>query len=154
MSPSVSQLGFLCVFHLIGGAALGYALRGVLRGNFSCNSFFFFLWGGLFGGIPLAFGIQEFQKGAPYVLAIQFVVFAIAILVVAFISDELLETFRSPNIFSIAVGGVFLLLGIAFLFTNIFDLKNWQDKLLGGGIFISTGGAVFLIGLWRIIKNG
>jgi len=80
MSPSTSQLGFLCVFHLIGGAALGYALRGVLRGNFSCNSFFFFLWGGLFGGIPLAFGIQEFQKGAPYFLAIQCVVFAIAIL--------------------------------------------------------------------------
>jgi hypothetical protein len=80
MSPSISQLGFLCVFHLIGGAALGYALRGVLRGNFSCNSFFFFLWGGLFGGIPLAFGIQEFQKGAPYFLAIQCVVFAIAIL--------------------------------------------------------------------------
>jgi len=153
MNNSITQLGFLCLFHLIGGAAIGSVLRGVLRGKFSCNSFFFLIWGGLFGGMPLLFGIQEFQKGAPYFLMVQFAVFATAILVVAFIPEDLLATLRSPNIFSIAIGGVFLTLGVAMLFTNIFELKGLPEKLLGGGIFILTGGAVFLIGLWRLIKS-
>jgi hypothetical protein len=153
MNNPIVQLGFLCIFHLIGGVALGSVLRGALRGNFSCNSFFFLIWGGGFGGMPLVFGIQEFQKGTPYFLVVQCAVLVIAILVVAFISDELLATLRSPNISSIAIGGVFLLLGMVMLFTNLFPLKTLQDKLLGGGIFIASGGAVFLIGLWRLIKS-
>jgi hypothetical protein len=153
MNNSITQLGFLCLFHIIGGAAIGSVLRGVLRGKFACNSFFFVIWGGLFGGIPLLFGIQEFQKGAPYFLMIQFAVFAAAIFVVALVPDDLLAALRSPNIFSIAIGGVFLMLGAAMLFTNIFELKGLPEKLLGGGVFIVTGGAVFLIGLWRLIKS-
>ncbi|MEW5717348.1 MAG: hypothetical protein AB1817_01855 [Chloroflexota bacterium] len=153
MNNSITQLGFLCLFNLIGGAAIGSVLRGVLRGRFSCNSIFFLIWGAGFGGMPLLFGIQELQKGAPYFLLVQFAVFVTAILVVAIISDELLATLRSPNIFTIAIGGVFLMLGAAMLFTNFFELKGWAEKLLGGGIFIVTGGAVFLIGLWRLIKS-
>ena len=153
MNSSLTQLGFLCLFHLIGGAAIGSVLRGALRGKFACNSFFFLIWGGLFGGMPLVFGIQEFQKGASYFLMIQFAVLATAILVVAFIPEDLLAALRSPNIFSIAIGGVFLTLGVAMLFTNIFELKGLPEKLLGGGIFILMGGAVFLIGLWRLIKS-
>jgi hypothetical protein len=147
------QLGFLCIFHLIGGIALGSVLRGVLRGNFSCNSFFFLIWGAGFGGLPLVLGIQEFQKGTPYFLVVQCAVLVSAILVVAFISDELWVTLRSPNIFSIAIGGIFLLMGVVMVFTNFFPLKTLQDKLLGGGIFIVSGGVVFLIGLWRVIKS-
>jgi hypothetical protein len=153
MNNSITELGFLNLFHLLGGVAIGSVLRGALRGKFSCNSFFFLIWGGLFGGTPLVFGIQEFQKGAPYFLMIQFAVFAAAILVVAFIPEDLLATLRSHNIFSIAIGGVFLTLGVAMLFTNLFPLKTLQDKLLGGGIFILAGGAVLLIGLWRLIKS-
>ena len=153
MNNSITQLGFLCLFHLIGGAAIGSVLRGVLRGKFSCNSSFFLIWGGLFGVMPLLFGIQELQKGAPYSLMIEFAVLATAILVVAFIPEDLLATLRSPNIFSIAIGGIFLMLGVAMLFTNIFELKGLPEKLLGGGIFILSGGAVFLIGLWRLIKS-
>jgi hypothetical protein len=65
----------------------------------------------------------------------------------------LLATLRSPNISRIAIGGVFLTLGVAMLFTNIFELKGLPEKLFVGGIFILTGGAVFLIGLWRLIKS-
>ena len=153
MNNSITQLGFLCIFNLIGGAAIGSVLRGVLRGKFACNSIFFLIWGGLFGGMPLVFGIQEFQKGAPYFLMIQLAVFATAILVVAFTSNELLNTLRSPNISTIGIGGVFLLLGVAMLFTNFFGLKSLSEKLLGGGIFIAIGGAVFLLGLWRLVKS-
>ena len=153
MNNPMTQLGLLCIFHLIGGAAMGSVLRDVLRAKFSCNSFFFLIWGGLFGGMPFVFGIQEFQQGAPYFLLIQFVVFIAAILVVAFIPNALLETLRSPNIFSSAIGGIFSLLGGVMLFTHLFPLKTLQDKLLGGGIFIVMGGAVFLIGLWRLIKS-
>jgi hypothetical protein len=153
MNSPISQLGFLCIFHLIGGAAVGYALRGVLRGKISCNSFFFFLWGALFGGIPLLFGIQESQKGAPYFFLVQSVVFATAILVVAFIPDEFLEILSSPNITSLAVGGLFLMIGIAMLVTDIFELKSLQEKLLGGGIFVLVGGAVLLRGLWLLLKS-
>jgi len=153
MNNSITQLGFLCLFNLIGGAAIGSVLRSVLRGKFACNSFFFLIWGAGFGGLPLVFGIQEFQKGAPYFLMVQFAVFASAILVVALVPEDLLATLRSPNIFTIAIGGVFLTLGAAMLFTNIFELKGLPEKLLGGGIFILIGGAVFLIGLWRVIKS-
>jgi hypothetical protein len=152
MNNSISQLGFLCIFHLLGGAAIGSVLRNVLRGKFACNSIFFLVWGGLFGGMPLVFGIQELQRGAPNFLAIQCAVFIAAIFVVALIPEDLMATLRSPNILSIAIGGVFLTLGAITLFTNVFTLKT-PEKLIGGGVFALTGGAVFLLGLWRIIKS-
>jgi hypothetical protein len=153
MNDPITQLGFLCIFNLIGGAAIGSALRGALRGKFSCNSIFFVIWGGLFGGLPLVFGFQEMQKGTSNFLAIQSVVFAGSILVVALIPEDLMATLRSPDIVSVAIGGAFLSLGVIMLFTNLFPVKNLPEKLLGGGIFGLIGGAVFLIGLWRILKS-
>jgi hypothetical protein len=152
MNDPIAQLGFLCVFHLLGGAAIGSVLRNALRGKFACNSIFFLVWGGLFGGMPLVFGVQELQKGAPNFLAIQFAVFIAAIFVVALIPEDLMTTLRSPNISIIAIGGVFLTLGALALFTNVFALKT-PEKLIGGGIFVLTGGAVFLLGLWCVIKS-
>lgn len=153
MNDPITQLGFLCIFHLIGGAAIGSVLRGVLRAQFSCNSIFLLIWGGLFGGMPLVFGVQELQKETSYFLAIQSGVFITSILIVALIPEELMATLRSPNIASVAIGGIFLTLGVVMLFTNLFPLKSLPEKLLGGGIFALTGGVVFLIGLWRILKS-
>lgn len=47
MNGPLAQLGFLCLFHLIGGIALGAALRG-LKNGFSGNTLFFLIWGGMF----------------------------------------------------------------------------------------------------------
>jgi hypothetical protein len=153
MNNSISQLGFLCIFNLIGGIAIGTALRGVVRGKLSCNNFFFFVWGALFGGMPILYGIAEFQKGTSFVLPIQVAAFALPIIIVAFVSDEFFETLHSPNILSIVVGGTFLMIGCAIIATNIFEIKAIQEKLVAGGIFALSGGAVFLIGLVRILKS-
>jgi hypothetical protein len=153
VNSSITQLGLLCIFHLIGGAAIGSVLRGALRGRFSCNAIFFLIWGGLFGGMPLVFGIQDLGKGTSDFLIVQVAVLGAAILAVALVPEDLLATLRSPSIFTLAIGGVFLTLGAVMLFTNLLPLKTLQDKMIGGGVFLLTGGAVFLIGLWRIVKS-
>ena len=153
MNYPITQLGFICIFNLIGGIVIGLVLRGVMHGKFSCNTIFLLIWGVLFGGMPLLFGAEEFQKGAPLFLLVQVAAFGLPIVIVALISDEFFETLRSPNIASIAIGGAFLLIGIAILVTNSFEIKTLQEKLVAGGVFVLSGGCVFLIGLVRILKS-
>lgn len=153
MNASITQLVFLCLFHLLGGAAIGSVLRGAMRRQFSCNSLFLLVWGVGFGGLPFLFGIEELQNGAWYFLVIEIGVLLAGILIAAFISDELVETLRSPNIVSVGIGGGFLLIGMLVLFTNLLPQKSLQDKLLGGLSFTLMGGLAFLIGARRIFRS-
>ncbi len=52
-------LAFFCLFNVIGGAALGNGLRGLLKKTIM-PSLFFVIWGGFFGGIPLVMGLAFF----------------------------------------------------------------------------------------------
>ena len=55
-------LAFLFPFHLLGGAAVGIVLRKLIDNGFKLTSLadngFLLLWGGMFGGIPLFFGLM------------------------------------------------------------------------------------------------
>jgi hypothetical protein len=153
MNSAITQLGALCLFQLIGGAAIGSFVRALLRRSFSSTSFFFLIWGAFFGGIPIFFGVGQMQSGSPWFLVVQLAVFFGAIVLIAFISDELLSALRSGNTITIAIGGVFLVFGVIMLSGNISSMKSFPERLLGGGIFFLSGGAVFCLGLWRIIKG-
>jgi formate-dependent nitrite reductase membrane component NrfD len=52
---------FLSIFHVLGGGAVGYALRAALRG--SDKSIFFVVWGAGMGLTPLVFDCSSSLKG-------------------------------------------------------------------------------------------
>jgi hypothetical protein len=153
MTVSITQLGFICLFNLIGGMVIGLALRGIKRGKLACNTFFMLIWGILFGGMPILFGIEEFQRGAPFLLLAQIASFVIPIGIITLISEEFFETLRSPNVICIMLGGLFLMLGIAILITNIFEIKTLSEKIVVSVIFLLSGGAVFIFGLVRLLRT-
>ncbi|HEX7587676.1 MAG TPA: hypothetical protein VF478_05115 [Anaerolineae bacterium] len=149
MNELIGELGFVSIFHILGGIALGYAVRG-LRNGFDGRKIFFLVWGAGFGCIPLAVGAGIFSDAhAIYLFGIEILVLASAIVVTALIPDEILDTFRSPELVPIEMGGLFILIGIVVggamlktdpLFTILF-----------GGSFAGAGALLFIRGLRALL---
>ena len=151
MNDPIVALVFVSIFHIIGGVAVGSTLRG-LRNGFPCGKIFILIWGALFGCMPLAIGVETFTKtGAIYLLGIEILVLASAILGAALIPDWILESFSSVDLFPLGFGGLFLLVG---LIVGGFSLKT--DPLFGlvfGCIFGGVGAVVFILGLRSLLQR-
>jgi hypothetical protein len=52
------MLGFVSIFHIIGGAAIGSGLRRLSHG-FAIQPIFLVVWGVFFGVLPLSIGASE-----------------------------------------------------------------------------------------------
>jgi hypothetical protein len=112
MNGPIGTLAFVCLFHLLGGIAVGSWLRG-LRHGFDSSKIFFLVWGAGFGCIPLAVGAQFFaQANTMYLFVIEILVLAGAIVVTALIPDWILDTFKSPDVTPIWWGGLFFFIGV------------------------------------------
>ena len=113
MNGLFAVFGFLSLFCVIGGAALGGVVRTWRKGGPSVNSLFFVIWGGLFAGIPLTMGLALFAThGMVYLFGIQLGLFIGVILLVALVPDSFLDAFDVAKIAPVAFGGLFLLIGI------------------------------------------
>ena len=149
MNGLIGTLGFLSIFHVLGGIALGSTVRG-LRNGFNGSKLFFLVWGSMFGCIPLAIGAQAFaQENTMYLFVLEVLILASAIVVMAFIPDWMLDTFKSPQVVTIEVGGLFLFIGVvvggAMLKTDpIFTL-------LFGGTFAGAGAVMLYRGLRTLL---
>jgi hypothetical protein len=135
------SLVFFSIFHIIGGAIAGYALR-QLRIRFSIQMLFTLFAGVIFGGAPL-FQNSALASSSEYifVVTVQIIVFASAILLALFLPEAIVTTFKSEEMISIGLGGV-MLFG-AFLGTSaIFEMSP------SGAIAL----AVFFggVGVWLI----
>jgi hypothetical protein len=151
MTSPLAQVGFFSLFHLIGGIAIGSALRG-LRNGFSGNTIFFFVWGGMFGCMPLAIGWNAFgATGRPELFALEVGTLIAAILITAFMPDTMLESLKSPLVAPIAFGGLFMLIGIGA--GAIMIQTDLLPALLFGGCFAGAGGLVFISGLAKVLKS-
>ena len=151
MNSPLAQLGFVSLFHVIGGIAIGSALRG-LKGGFSGGTLFLLVWGGMFGCMPLAIGWDQFGAiGRPDLLALEFGILIAAILATALMPGSMLEALKSPQVAPIAFGGLFLLIGIG---AGVIMVQN--DPLPGilfGGCFAGAGAISFVAGLAKLLKS-
>ncbi len=151
MNSLIGTLAMLCVFHMIGSAAMGATVRGWLRNGFSCSSAFMIVWGALFGIAPLAIGYNLFvQHGAAYLFGIQIGVMVGTFLLVVLVPDWFKESFDAQTIAPIAFGGIFLLVGIG-AGAAAFSEAPLMAVLIGG-LFAAIGGLVFVWGLVRVLR--
>ncbi len=153
-TSQLATLGFLCLFSLIGGIAIGSTLRGWLHGGgFACNSLFFLVWGGIFGGVPVVIGAGTYLKSdMPYLFGVQVLVLLGAIAVTALISPSYLQSISSPETTSIAMGGLFMLIGLG-VGVLMLSREDWFPALLFGGSFGGTGLLVFIKGLRDLMNK-
>lgn len=162
MQNSLATLGFLSLFHVIGAVALANGLRQVWsrlrhseRGGGS--GLFFVIWGAGFGCMPFAFGLQTATSqdgGSPLLLLAQIAIWTGAFLVALLAWDEAvdwLRPFLHPNMFLIAFGGLFMLVGAGVGSFVVRDEPLFA--LLFGGIFMLVGGVFFVIGVRNLLKT-
>ncbi len=143
---------FLSLFHVIGGSALGWSLRQFLARQFGCMTWFFIVWGGMFGLLPLIVGTAIFsQMHLTYLVGAQVVVLAAAIAIAAFVPPDFLQSFSSSNFIMLGLGGLFVLIGSAiFAFGGT---RNLNTSLPASAIVIFVGGVFFVLGIIYALRN-
>ena len=149
--PTSLAMRFLLPFHLGGGAALGYALHRIIKDGFEWSSIpqygFWLLWGSMFGGLPLIFGVL---MGSVWFFVLELVVFAGAIVLVAVRYEWLRALYSQPGMFVASFGFVFLLIG-ASLTTTLLS-EGSLEALMPGLIFIVVGGLITSSRVWLLLR--
>jgi len=152
---------FLSLFHIVGAAVLGNALRGLWRnlreGNLEgCRSAFLVVWGAMFGCLPFAFGISLMsqERGMRLLLLGQILVWTSAFLGVLLAQKALrkaLEPFLHQETLLMLFGGVFVVVGVGVV--SFMVREGELGGLLAGGFSTLIGAAVFGYGLWRLLRS-
>ncbi len=152
MNDLIFTLAFVCLFHVIGGAAIGATVRGWLRGHFACNSSFMIVWGAIFGGVPLSLGYSLLvPRGGILFFGIELAVLIGSIFVIALVPDWFVQSFDGRAIAPVAFGGLFLLCGLAVAAASF--TSSPVTAIVVGGLFVGVGGFVFIWGLVRALKG-
>jgi len=151
-APTGFVLAFLLPFHIGGGAAIGVALHHTFKDGFSCSglfaSGFLFLWGALFGGIPLVFGLG---MDSLWFFVLQLVVFVGTIVTVALGYDWLRDLYTNPGMFVATFGLSFFVVGVAL--ATLLASDGEAAGILMGLIFGGIGGALLLLGIVLMLRN-
>jgi hypothetical protein len=111
----------------------------------------------MFGCMPFAFGLglaAEQEVGTPLVLLGQVIIWGSTFLIALLAWDEVLDwlqPFLQPDMFLIAFGGIFMMVGAV---TGSLVIRD--DLLFGllfGSIFLLVGGLILAIGVWRLLRE-
>jgi len=151
--PTGFLMAFLLPFHLGGGVALGIALRQLFRQPFKLSNLgdngFLLLWGSMFGGLPLVFGLTA---GVAWFVFLQLAVFLGTILGVALFYEWLRALYSQPGMWIASFGFVFFLIGAA-LTVSLLNAGD-SEGLLVGLIFGGVGGLLTLLGVGMLWRGG
>ncbi len=147
MNDSIYTLGMLCIFNLLGGIAIGKGLRDVLARRFK-GVWFYFIWGGMFGVMPLAFGGSG---PIPYAIYVQAFVLIAAVAVMAFLPEQFFASLSSPPVIATGIGAIFFLAGLAGFFLTL--RQDVGGALLLGGMFTLVGGGFMVAGISQALKR-
>lgn len=143
---------FLLPFHVGGGVALGIALRRMIQGHFKLSSLagsgFLLLWGSMFGGLPLVFGLTA---GSAWFFLLQLALFLGTIVAVALGYEWLRDLYSHPGMFVASFGLVFL--GIGFALTATLLGEGDADGMVVGLVFGGIGGVLTLLGIWMLLRS-
>jgi hypothetical protein len=145
-------VAFLLPFHVAGGAAIGAALRRAFQGGFSLSkllsSAFLFVWGTIFGGVPLVFGLA---MGQAWFILLELVVFLGAIVVIAIGYDWLRNLYSHPGMFIASFGLVFFVIGVAVAVSLL--ASGDASGILFGLIFGGVGGGILIAGILMLLRT-
>ena len=145
-------VAFLLPFHVAGGAAIGAALHRIIQTGFAPrhirDNFFLLLWGVLFGGLPLVFGLTA---GVSWTVILQIVLFLGSAVIVAWRYEWLHDLYRQPGMFVATFGLIFAIVGLALTASMLSERTS--DSLFIGFIFAGIGGLMFLVGAWLLLRN-
>ncbi|MGD2207625.1 MAG: hypothetical protein PVH17_12700 [Anaerolineae bacterium] len=151
-TPVGFLIAFLLPFHVGGGAAVGVALRRIVDGGSGFQRLlrggFLLLWGVVFGGLPLMFGLTV--KPGWFVL-LQLAVFLGTIVLVAVRYEWLRALYSQPAMFVASFGFAFFVVGLAVA-TSLFSGGD-PTGLLVGLIFAGVGGILTLVGVWMLLRE-
>lgn len=144
MDDPFGMLLFFALFEILGGAALGAALRGFLKRDFS--GIFFLIWGGGFAGIPFIIGaamfLSEHQYG--YFYALLFILL-MPIVTVALLPEDFMQMSNLSGAEGLGiVGAVLLMLGGTVVLLNL---------RAGVGIAMVIGGIIALGGVYLLLRT-
>jgi hypothetical protein len=141
--PLLLFLLFFSLFHIPGGFVVGRGVRQILFGPRGAQLGFLFVWGLMFGGLPLCIGGPIFVlSGAPQVFAAEVVVLIAATFAGAILKDEYLEAFATPAVAGATFGGVFVLVGIALV---TWGLPRGIGEATAIGLLFSLGGLALVV---------
>jgi len=145
-------MAFFLPFHVIGGAALGTVARRLFQGGFKLSNLagsgLTILWGAMFGGLPLLFGLVI---GSIWLLLFQLIIFIGSIIAVALFYDWLRDLYRLPEMWVASFGFVFLMVGIGLTIPIL--SKGNTDALLVSLIFAGVGGLLTLLGVVPMLRR-
>lgn len=151
-TPAGLLLAFLLPFHVGGGAALGIALRRFAQEGFKpmglLRNAFLLLWGSVFGGMPLLFGLSM-EPG--WVFWLQLGTFLGCVAFVAARYEWLRDLYSHPGMFVASFGLAFLLVGATV--TTFMLVTGDSEVLLVGLVFVGVGGLITLAGLWMLLRD-
>jgi len=150
--PDSFLIAFLMPFHVAGGAAIGAALHRIIQAGLSPrhirDNFFLLLWGVLFGGLPLVFGLTA---GGDWVVVLQIILFLGSVVIVAWRCEWLQDLYRHPGMFVATFGLVFATIGLALTASMLSERTS--DGLFIGSVFAGIGGMTFLVGVWLLLRD-
>lgn len=158
MDNPLFLLGFFSIFHLIGGGAIGATLRRWVQRGLQAgivNSLFMLVWGGMFGCMPLAFGLQPMaENGLPlWLLPAQVTVLVTAIAVSYFFFEQIRAKFFRTSFFLMGFGAIFAVAGLG---AGSAVKHSGEDPLTGlmfSGLFFAVGAAIFYAGWWQFLQE-
>ena len=146
MAIALFPLAFLSIFHILGGAGLGVALRGLRRKRIRegvRENLVLIIWSLLFGGLPLAMGLAY-----PGLFFFQILELGGACLVAFLYWDRIRELLGNTNLLLILFGGIFFSTGCgigALLLKTGEVLRAVLVALPAGGL----GLGLVVFGLYR-----
>ena len=150
--PDSFLIAFLMPFHVGGGVAIGVALHRIIQAGFALrqfrDDFFLLLWGVLFGGLPLVFGLTA---GASWVIVLQLALFLGSAVVVVWRYEWLRDLYRQPGMFVATFGLLFAIVGLSLTASMLSE--GTSEGLLIGSVFAGTGGLMFLVGVWLLLRG-
>lgn len=143
---------FLLPFHVLGGAALGIAAHRVIQNGFKLTNLvgngFLLLWGSMFGGIPLIFGLV---MGPGWFFPLQLGVFWGTAALVAWQFEFLLNLYRLPAMWLATFGFVFFVIGAGIAGSLL--AQGDTSGLIFGLAFGGPGGILVLVGVWMMLQG-
>lgn len=152
-------LGFLAVFHLIGGIALGIGVRTTWRividqTDSIQRAIFFLIWGCLFGCFPLGFGLQP--QLPLWFLVSQIIFLGTVFIITAFLGERAL-TWLKPLI---KVQMLLIFIGIGIVLAGLIgggiafnQTSGLLIAIVVSSVFGAIGFGIFLLGVTSLRKN-
>lgn len=143
---------FLLPFHVMGGAAVGIAVRRMIQNGFKLTNLtgngFLLLWGSMFGGIPLIFGLA---MGPGWFFPLQIGVFLGTASLVAWQFEWLRDLYSQPAMWLASFGFVFFVIGAGIAVSLL--AEGDTSGLIFGLAFGGPGAILTAIGVWMMLQG-